>query len=73
LFYFLFLFAVIADEMETAWHRPLLALDLTAKPASAQARGRARAALLRRIRNELADIGPGEQMPLFKQSTKQRR
>jgi len=65
--------SVIADEMETAWHRTLLALDLTAKNASAQARGRARAALLRRIRNELADIGPGEQMPLFKQSTKQRR
>jgi len=59
--------------METAWHRTLLALDLTAKTASAQARGRARAALLRGIRNEIAEIGPGNAMPEFKQSTKQRR
>lgn len=65
--------SVIADEMETAWHRTLLALDLTAKTASAQARGRARAALLRGIRNEIAEIGPGDAMPEFKQSTKQRR
>jgi len=64
--------SVIADEMETAWHRLLLVFDLATAEISAQGRGRVRSALLRGIRNELAQIGPGEAMPQFKQTTRQR-
>jgi hypothetical protein len=62
----------IADEMEIAWRRLLLLVDLETKPLSASSRGRIRSGLLRSIRGELAEIGAGDLMPQFKQSTKQR-
>jgi len=64
--------SVIADELETAWQRLLLLIELRAKGTTAQARGRLRSTVLRSLRKELADIGAGEMMPSFKQSTKQR-
>jgi hypothetical protein len=55
----------IADDLETAWQRMNLFLR-DAKP-------RARSVIIRAIREEISEIGAGELMPEFKQSTKQRR
>jgi len=64
--------SVLADDLETAWQRALLMLDgeTTLEPASR--RKRLRTQLVKSIRSELASTGPGEKMPEFKQSTKQR-
>ena len=65
--------AVIADELEVAWQSMLLHCDRATKGMSAQLRGRARAAEVRRVRDMIAETGPGEAIPLFKNSTRQRR
>lgn len=64
--------SVLADELEVAWHKLLLIHGEGAKQKSPQANGRARSALIRKIRTEIAEIGAGEVMPAFNQSTKQR-
>lgn len=65
--------SVIADEMETAWQKMLLVIEEATKKSTAQSRGRIRSGLLREIRNEIKEIGAGELMPEFRQSTRQRR
>jgi hypothetical protein len=55
----------LADELETAWHKMLLAADI---PGSA----RLRSALIKQVRSELGDIGPGDAMPSFDKPTRQR-
>ena len=62
----------IADELETAWQHFLLSLIAATKNLSAQSRGKARASLVRQMRNEIISIGAGTAMPAFKQSTRQR-
>jgi hypothetical protein len=62
----------IADELETAWQRMLLLIGQEYAGSSAQARGKAKAGMIREIRGEIAGIGPGEVMPEFRKSTKQR-
>ena len=64
--------STLADELETAWQRSLLMLETSTAGASDSKQKRQRSALFRSARSELADIGPGERMPEFKQSTKQR-
>ena len=64
--------SLLADALETAWHRTTLILETATKELSDQQRARERTRLLRSIRTEIAEIGPGGQMPEFKQSTKQR-
>ncbi|HMQ02290.1 MAG TPA: hypothetical protein PKD26_00035 [Pyrinomonadaceae bacterium] len=64
--------SVLADELEVAWQTLLLKIEKEGRPASPQLRGRRRAALIRRIREEIADLGAGEIMPEFKTSTRQR-
>ena len=59
--------SVIADELETAWQKMLLLLK-EQDPGS----GRARSALVRKLRDEIALIGPGEMMPDFDRPTRQR-
>ena len=56
----------IADELETAWQRTLLALDSN---GMADARSR----VVKAIRDEIARIGPGEPMPLFDRETRRRK
>lgn len=56
--------SLIADDLETAWQRMNLFFR-DAKP-------RARSVIIREIRKEISEIGAGELMPEFKQSTKQR-
>lgn len=64
--------SVLADELETAWQRMVLALEADVHAKSAIGKKRARTHLLNSVRKRLGSIGPGDIMPLFKQSTKQR-
>lgn len=64
--------SVIADELETALQKLLLFLEKETNGVSAQSRGRIRSGLFREIRAEVAEIGAGDIMPKFRQSTKQR-
>ena len=64
--------SVLADELETAWHNMLLALENDVRAKSAAGKRRSRTMLIKSVRNRIGTIGPGDIMPLFKQSTKQR-
>jgi hypothetical protein len=60
--------STLADRLETAWQRSLLVLEAQSPTPANRLRG----GLLREIRAQLTAIGPGEKMPHFHQSTKQR-
>jgi hypothetical protein len=64
--------SVLADELEVAWQKMLLTHDQTVGNTSPSAFGRSRAALVRRVREELAVIGAGAKMPEFRTTTRQR-
>src|SRR3954453_15436005 len=55
----------VADELETSWQRTLLLLDQIDQNT---ALGR----VVKAMRDEIAEIGPGEPMPLFDRETRQR-
>jgi len=61
-----------ADELETSWQKMLLLADAASDDSSEAARKRLRAALLRRLRAEIAEAGAGPLMPQFDRPTKQR-
>ena len=64
--------STLADELESSWQKIWLHFaDLTAEKTPS-AIGRMRSTLVKEIRHELNEIGAGEKMPQFKQSTKQR-
>jgi hypothetical protein len=65
--------STLADELETEWHRALLMLDTNSAGSTDQERRRNRSRLFKSMRLRIADIGPGDRMPEFKQSTKQRQ
>jgi hypothetical protein len=58
--------STVADKLETAWHHTLLRLDILSGELPLSTAKRARTALVKRIRDEIAEIGPGEMMPEFK-------
>lgn len=62
----------LADELETAWQRAILLLEIASKDISAVAASRLRSALVKEIRNAIDAVGAGDIMPEFKQSTRQR-
>jgi hypothetical protein len=64
--------STLADELETSWQRTNLLLNKNTSRMTDQQRKRGRSMLLKLIRIGISDIGPGERMPEFKQSTKQR-
>jgi len=64
--------STVADELESSWHKSLLLLEEAAKAKTPSVKGRMRAALIKEMRDEIAEIGAGALMPEFKQSTKQR-
>ncbi len=64
--------STIADQLETSWQRMLIILDDQSRGKPVQAKGRVRSAVLRSIREEIAEIGAGTAIPAFKQTTKQR-
>jgi len=65
--------STLADELETAWQRSLLMLETESANLTEPQRKRHRSRLFKSVRSELAEIGPGERMPQFNQSTKQRK
>jgi hypothetical protein len=62
--------SVIADTLETAWQRMLLLIESDNIPAAS--RSRLRSALVKQLRGEINEIGPGERMPKFDRETRQR-
>jgi len=64
--------STLADELETSWQRGLLLLETSTEGLSDRQIKRRRSDYLKAVRREIAAIGPGEKMPLFNQSTKQR-
>lgn len=64
--------STLADELESAWQQILLHFGEKTSGKLPTAIGRLRSSLIKEIRNELEEIGAGEKMPQFKQSTKQR-
>lgn len=62
----------IADELESSWQRMLLLLETASTEKAPSVRGRIRSSLIKSIREQIRDIGPGPKMPSFKQTTKQR-
>ncbi len=64
--------STLADELETAWQRTLLKFESETTKLSEIQRKRRRTRLLASIRAEIDKIGPGELMPEFNQSTRQR-
>lgn len=64
--------STLADELESSWHRIVLHFAETTEGKTPSAIGRLRSSLIKDIRNELDEIGAGEKMPQFRQSTKQR-
>ena len=63
--------SVVADTMDTAWHQMLLLAQR--RNRSAVSNARTRSALIRKLRDEIREIGPGDAMPRFDRETKQRR
>lgn len=64
--------SAIADELESGWHKTLLFIRQFTKGETPQSAGKARAAIIREMRQEIEKIGAGEKMPLFNKPTKQR-
>lgn len=61
-----------ADDLETSWQRSLLLLDDRSKNDSPRLISSFRTKLVKAIRAELTEIGPGEAMPAFDRQTRQR-
>lgn len=64
--------STLADELESSWQQTLLHFERINSGKTPHAVGRSRSSLIKAIRNEIEDIGAGEKMPQFNQSTKQR-
>jgi len=64
--------STLADELETSWQRAVLLLEATTTGLTDRQKKRRRSDYIKSVRTEIAAIGPGEKMPLFNQSNKQR-
>jgi hypothetical protein len=64
--------STLADELESSWHQVLLHFGEMTEGKTPSAIGRVRSGLVKDIRSELDEIGVGEKMPQFNQTTKQR-
>lgn len=64
--------STIADDLESSWQKILLLFESETKDKIPSAQGRMRSALIKQIREEIEQIGAGELMPEFRQTTKQR-
>lgn len=65
--------SILADELDSSWHKALLLWKDASRKKSPQVKGKLRANLIKTIRNEIKDIGAGAPMPEFNQNTKQRK
>lgn len=64
--------SLVADELESSWHRMLLLADSMTTARTSAFRTRLRKLLIAKVREEIAALGPGPRIPEFKLSTKQR-
>jgi hypothetical protein len=64
--------SLLADELESSWHRMLLLADHKASQRSDSFRARIHGLLIAKLRAEIAAAGAGTPVPDFKQSTKPR-
>ncbi|MFN2511313.1 MAG: hypothetical protein ABR568_07695 [Pyrinomonadaceae bacterium] len=64
--------SLLADELESSWHRMLLLADQKASQRPDSFRARIHGLLIAKLRAEIAAAGAGTPVPEFKQTTKQR-
>lgn len=65
--------ALVADVLESSWHRMLLMTNRQAAERNDAFRTRVRGLLVARLRKEIAELGAGPAIPDFKLTTKKRR
>jgi hypothetical protein len=63
--------SLMADELESSWHRMLLLADHHTANESHALQNRVRRVLVDMISQEVSEAGPGTSIPEFKQTTKQ--
>jgi len=64
--------SLVADELESSWHRMLLLSHEMTTGRSGPFRARVQQQLIAKVRDEVETAGAGPRVPQFKQSTKQR-
>jgi hypothetical protein len=64
--------SLLADELESSWHRMLLIADQVMSARNQAFRARVRRQIIAKVREEIAEAGAGPRVPQFRQSTKQR-
>jgi hypothetical protein len=64
--------SLLADELESSWHRMLLLADDKAVERGETFKARIHGLLIAKLRGEISAAGAGTPVPEFKQSTKQR-
>ena len=64
--------SLLADELESSWHRMLLLANHKAAERTEAFRARIHGLLIAKLRAEISAAGAGAPVPEFKQSTKQR-
>ncbi len=62
-----------ADDLEVSWQRMLLLFERNTQGGPARSSAQLRARLVRAVRGELNEIGPGDTMPAFDRETRQRK
>ena len=65
--------SLLADELESSWHRMLLLVEHLAAGRHAGFLSRVRSMLVGKVREEVKEAGAGTAIPKFNQNTKQRR
>src|SRR5881394_2412366 len=61
--------SLIADELDSSWHRMLLISDRLTADRDAAFRARIQRQLIGKVRDEIARVGAGPRVPEFKQRT----
>jgi hypothetical protein len=64
--------SLLADELESSWHRMLLLADHLASGKTATFKARIHGLLIAKLRAEISTAGAGTPVPEFKQITRQR-
>lgn len=64
--------SLVADELESSWHRMLLVSDEISSGRGDAFCARIRRQIIAKVREEIEQAGAGPRVPQFKQSTKQR-
>ena len=64
--------SLIADELDSSWHRMLLISDRLTADRNGAFRARIQRQIIGKVRDEIAKAGAGLRVPEFRQSTKQR-